>query len=76
MSLLCGHTIEIATLKACNPDDACERTEHIASSSYARMIRTKFDADYYNKSGKVVISACIDGGVCTWDALTGRCRWQ
>ncbi|CAM6033085.1 unnamed protein product [Sphagnum compactum] len=74
VSLLCGHTAEIAALEACNPDDACEPTEHIASSSYASTIRTKFDTDYYNKSGRAVISACIDGGVCTWDALTGRCR--
>jgi len=74
VSLLCGHTAEIAALEACNPDDACEPTEHISSSSYASTIRTKFDTDYYNKSGRAVISACIDGGVCTWDALTGRCR--
>jgi len=33
-----------------------------------------FDVDYYNKSGKTLISACIDGGVCTWDAFIKRCN--
>jgi hypothetical protein len=69
VSLLCGHTTKIIALKACNPNDAYEPNEHIASNNYASIIKTKFDANYYNKSGRTLISACIDGGVCTWDAL-------
>jgi len=70
VSLLCGHTTKIATLEACNPNDAYEPNEHIASNNYPSTIRTKFDIDYYNKSGRALISAYIDGSVCTCDALT------
>jgi len=70
VSLLCGHTTKIATLETCNPYDAYEPNGHVANNSYASTIRNFFDVDYYNKSGKTLINACIDGGVCIWDAFT------
>jgi hypothetical protein len=54
--LLCGHTTKIVALEACNPNDAYQPNEHIASNNYASTIKTRFYSDYYNKSGKTFIS--------------------
>ncbi|KAJ7567333.1 hypothetical protein O6H91_02G142800 [Diphasiastrum complanatum] len=73
-ALLCGHAAAIADLESCTPSRHQEVAgEQDRCSLLADSIKL-INSSCCSKSPEAVISACIDGSLCVWESLTGRCQ--
>ncbi|XP_057824164.2 uncharacterized protein LOC131036328 isoform X2 [Cryptomeria japonica] len=62
VAMLCGHTVSIAGLAICTPGNDHKETHSLVDKSSPSEI------------SEALISACVDGVLCTWSSLSGHCR--
>lgn len=69
MTILCGHATLIADLAACRLDEVKESGVY---NNGASVVDKNFCGlpDFC----EIIVSVCVEGWLCAWDSLTGRCR--
>lgn len=66
VAMLCGHAAAVADLEICTPGKDYKVTQSLT------------DKDIMSEVSHALISACVDGVLCTWSSVSGHCkrRWK
>lgn len=62
VAMLCGHAAAVADLEICTP-----------GKDY-KVTQCSTDKDIISEVSHALISACVDGVLCTWSSVTGHCK--
>lgn len=62
VAMLCGHAAAVADLEICTPGKGYKVTQSLT------------DKNIIAEASQVLISACVDGVLCTWSSLSGHCK--
>lgn len=62
VAMLCGHAAAVADLEICTPGKDYKVTQSLT------------DKNIITEVSQVLISACVDGVLCTWNSLSGHCK--
>lgn len=62
VAMLCGHAAAVADLEICTPGKDYKVTQSLT------------DKDIMSEVSHALISACVDGVLCTWSSVSGHCK--
>lgn len=69
MASLCGHAAAITDLVTCKINEVKEKRSH--DSLDDKNLPYPYGM---SNACEIVVSVCLEGWLCAWDSLTGRCR--